>query len=331
MTPNMASQSAIIWNYFTKIESKESPVATCNSCNRSMENDPDNNRLSNHLRVYHKPLHNELEEVMRNLSKSPSGRGLSLVDENEPTAPKTSSLRHFRISKKAVKPVMAVRPMKGKTPEDGKVRLKSLFESLLRLARKADGQQTAENTVGHREDSVGRLINNLISGSIDTGAFHECLQKVLDSQPQPALVSFIEENLQPLKTSMRSGELSITGLNESKAVKPVKAVKQRVVKPIRAPFPSRNLRVSSAKGAAAAIVATPCTVSQKSEFKKKKSKSTFEGVCLLALTGTHDCRVDHDKENILPQEQIAKQGNEVVKTRGLRDFRINRNMSKGTF
>ena len=95
----MASQSSIIWNYFTKMSTgKDSPVAaSCNTCNNSMESDPENNRLSTHLRVHHKPLHNELEEFVRNLNKSPSsGRVLSLVNETVPAAPKTSALRNFR-------------------------------------------------------------------------------------------------------------------------------------------------------------------------------------------------------------------------------------------
>ena len=339
----MATQSSIIWNYFTKISTgKDSPVAaSCNTCNNSMESDPETNRLSTHLRVHHKPLHNELEEVMRNLGKSPSGRGLSLVNENVPAAPKTSVLRNFRMCKKpAVKPVMAVRPTKVKapdSPESGKVRLKSLFESLLRQARKADGGEPPENnTAGITENAVGQLINNLISGTVDTDTFHKDLQKVLNSQPQPALVPFINENLQPLKISMRSGELSISGLSESKAARPVMAVrpmkavaKQRAVKPMRAPYALRNLKVSSPKPR---IIATPCSISQKSrkEKTKKGSSNKFEGVCLLALTGTHDCSVDHDNENVPPQEQTAKQNNEDAKPRSLRDFRMNRNQSKGT-
>ena len=247
-----------------------------------------------------------------------------------------------RVSKKpAVKPVMAVRPTKAKVPapESGKVRLKSLFESLLRQARKADGGQPPENNTaaGILENAVGQLINNLISGTVDTDTFHEDLQKVLNSQPQPALVPFINENLQPLKISMSSGEISISGLGESKAAKPVMAVrpmkavaKQRAVKPMRAPYALRNhLRVSAPKPR---IIATPCRISQKSRKEKtKKGNSKFEGVCLLALTGTHDCSVDHDNENVPPQEQIAKRGNEDAKPRSLRDFRINRNKSKGTF
>ena len=337
MTPSMASQSSIIWNYFTKISTgKDRPVAAnCNSCNNSMESDPDNtSRLSNHLRLHHKPLHNELEEVMRNLSKSPSGRGLSLVNENVPAAPKMSSLRNFRLSKKALQEV------KGKAPDSGKLRLKSLFESLLRQARKADGQPAESNNAGIIENAVGQSISNLINGSIDTETFHEDLQKALNSQPQPALVPFIKGNLQPLKTSMRSGVLSIVGLKESKAAKPVMAVRPTLkvakavkpVKPMRAPYALRNLRVSAARGASSAVVATPCNISRKEKSEEKKN-TKFEGVCLLALTGTHDCSVDHDQENVPPQEQAAQQGNEVAKTRGLRDIRIirNRNKAKGTF
>ena len=100
------------------------------------------------------------------------------------------------------------------------MRLKNLLESLLRQARKADGGHPPEenNTVGVKENDVRHLIKKLISGTIDADTFHKDLQKVLDSQPQPALVPFINENLQPLKISMRSGKLSITGLSKSMAV-----------------------------------------------------------------------------------------------------------------
>ena len=216
-----SSQSSVIWNYFTKISTgKDNPVAaSCNTCNDSMQSDPENKRLSNHLRVNHKPLHNEFEDVMKSLGKSPSSsarRGLSVVDENVPAAPKISALRNFRFSQKKVK------------EGDGKGKLKNLFEALLKQARKADGQPAENNTAGIIENAVGQSINNLINGAIDTNTFHEDLQKVLNSQPQSTLVPFINENLPPLKTSLQSGELSIAGLNEFKASKPVMATKPSI-------------------------------------------------------------------------------------------------------
>ena len=88
----------------------------------------------------------------------------------------------------------------------------------------------------------------------------------------------------------------------------------------------RNLRVSTPKPR---ITATPCSISQKPRILRK-TRSQFDGVCLLAMTGTHDCSVDHDKENASPQEGAAKQGSEEAKPRSLRDFRINRIKSRGT-
>ena len=402
--------------------SKENPVAaSCNTCNSSMESDPDNKRLANHLRVNHKPLHSEFEEAMRK-------RGLSLVNENVPAVPKTPSLRNFRKSKrvspvkedgkkklnglfqallKQAKNIDDGQPQENKstgvieksvgqlinhlvsgtidtetfheglqkvlksqpqpalipfinqmksqtvlrhfriakkkrpeTRESGKVRLKNLFEALLRQAKKADGQE--DDTVGIIENAVGQVINNLISGSIDTETFHQDLQKVLNSGPQPALIPFINDNLQSLKNSLTSGELSIAGRGgeTKKAAKPVAAVRPTVKvvakpkalgQPIRAPYALRNVSVSAPKPR---IIATPCSISQKSKRgrpRKEKHVPKFDGVCLLALTGTHDCSVDHDKENVPPQEQMANEGNDDAKPTSLRDIRINRNKSKGTF
>ena len=97
-----------------------------------------------------------------------------------------------------------------------------------------------------------------------------------------------------------------------------------------------NFRISSLQGVAAATVATPCTVLQtsnkkESARKKKQKKSqviTFKG-CLLALTGTHDCAVDHE-QGIIPQKEINHEAR-VSNGGSLREFRISRNQSKGTY
>ena len=60
-TPSTSNEP--IWIYFTL----EKDNATCNSCNGTMKSDPP--RLIDHLKLFHKPLHNEFEEIQRMFNK----------------------------------------------------------------------------------------------------------------------------------------------------------------------------------------------------------------------------------------------------------------------
>ena len=110
MAPSAAGQNSPIWIYFTKSGSnEENAVATCNSCNDAMKSGPGNtSRLSNHLKLRHKSLHSELEQIERIFlnvggaasTKAPmKNKGLRVVNENVPARDGKSPLRQFRKNK----------------------------------------------------------------------------------------------------------------------------------------------------------------------------------------------------------------------------------------